>query len=269
MNYATKATSKRGCGFRSGGGLYMVTGGEAMACGLLPIELTTCPTCGGGIKQTRSFQWVNPTALLGIRDDKIWGMGSDDVPYSDDHCGLGCLQCWKLWGDKSGLLWIGAAYYEMPEDWLKEAHEQGVSRRISAVPTDFVIGEHWILAGHPKACRVDCEPCHGTGSIQDGSQERCEACNGTGASDYRRGIFAAFKPTGIERVLTQDEKALLDEHAYLVKHKDELKSCDPEAWVKDLTPKNAKTWAMLERLVKKGVKLVDDRPIPDGPLNVE
>jgi hypothetical protein len=83
-----------------------------------------------------------------------------------------------------GLLWCGEKFYKTPQDWTREAREQGVSRRISTVPNDFVVGETWVLMAHPKAVR-------GT--------------NADGAIEYRPGIFQAFKPTAIEYVVRGDE----------------------------------------------------------------
>lgn len=276
MNYTTKHTMKRGCGYRSGGGLYMVTVGAALPCGLLPFELDLCPTCGGGIKQTRSFQWINPQPLV-----PAMARGAECCPIRNDYSlrPFDCRKCWEDWGDRAGLLWIGASYYETPEDWLKESAEQGVSRRISSVPNDFEIGKHWVLAAHPKAIAVKCEPCHGTGSIQDGTQLRCEQCSGSGTIDYKKGIFAAFKPTAIERVLTggrvgidreKDEKALLDEfNDFYLKHAEEHPDMESAraAFADSLgrpgeeQVEERKTWDKLQRLVKKGVQLVHDIPI--------
>jgi hypothetical protein len=81
-------------------------------------------------------------------------------------------------------LWCGERFYKTPQDWMREARGQGVSRRISTVPNDFVVGETWVLMAHPKAItRTD-----------DG-----------GEMTYHAGIFTAFKPTAIEYVVKGDE----------------------------------------------------------------
>jgi hypothetical protein len=83
-----------------------------------------------------------------------------------------------------GLLWCGEKFYKTPQDWMREARLQGVSRRISTVPNDFVVGETWVLMAHPKAVRrVDDE----------------------GETTYHPGIFQAFLPTAIEYVVKGDE----------------------------------------------------------------
>jgi len=50
--------SKRGCGWRKPGGLYLMADGPAELCGKLPIPLEICPSCGGGIKLSRGWTWV-------------------------------------------------------------------------------------------------------------------------------------------------------------------------------------------------------------------
>ena len=275
MNYATKLTPIRGCGFRSPGGLYMVADSPALPCGLLPFRLDRCPTCNGGIKQTRSFQWINPqpfvTAWFAARTTD--GYTPEEAMAESTTCGGGaCLECWKLWGERCGLLWIGACYYDTPVDWLKETADMGVSRRISAVPTDFEIGTHWVLAGHPKAIRVLCKDCGGTGGaatpallFDPRSRQlgpRCDTCSGSGAIDARPGIFSAFKPSAIEYVLKDNEKALLDERAKMGREDDEEVT---KTWLGALELTGSlKTWRRLMRMAKRGVTLVHDlHPVQD------
>ena len=47
--------SARGCGYRSAGGIYLMSGGFSVPCGRLPIPLETCPTCSAGIKPARGI----------------------------------------------------------------------------------------------------------------------------------------------------------------------------------------------------------------------
>jgi hypothetical protein len=56
-----------------------------------------------------------------------------------------------LLGERAGLIWIGEVYYPTPGDWLAEGKTMGFSRRIAAVPRDYVPGETWVLCGHRKA----------------------------------------------------------------------------------------------------------------------
>jgi len=155
----------RGCGFRKTGGIYLVCDGHGRHCGKLPLPLECCPTCGGGIKFSRSWTWVNATALLADRD----------CCYTD--CG-GCPLAEPL--GRAGLLWIGEKHYETPEAWTIEAMKMGVSRRISAVPKDFILGRTWVLTAHIRAI---------------------ENPDGT----WSPGIFHAFKPTRIEKIVDGTE----------------------------------------------------------------
>jgi len=88
------------------------------------------------------------------------------------------------------LLWIGSQFYKRPIDWTAEAIKQGVSRRISAVPKDFKVGETWVLVAHREAITIQ------EAVILDGERRDAE---------YQAGIFHAFKPTAIEYVVKGDE----------------------------------------------------------------
>ena len=60
----TSVEDRRGCGWRVGGGIYLVSDWIGVECDALPIELTVCPVCGCGVKPSRSLAWVTPDALL-------------------------------------------------------------------------------------------------------------------------------------------------------------------------------------------------------------
>lgn len=79
-----------------------------------------------------------------------------------------------------GLLWIGEQYYPTPADWTREAGTIGISRRLSAVPKNFKLGETWVLVAHRKAIRVS-------------------------ANEFAAGVFHAFKPTALEYVVRGNE----------------------------------------------------------------
>ena len=60
---------------------------------------------------------------------------------SDQNCaGLGPV----------GLIWVGEKFYPTPRAFLAEAKRMGISRRISAVPKGFMVGETWVLFAHRK-----------------------------------------------------------------------------------------------------------------------
>ena len=50
-----------------------------------------------------------------------------------------------------GLIWVGEKFYPTPQDFCAEAEKMGISRRIPAVPNDFVLGETWVWLAHRKA----------------------------------------------------------------------------------------------------------------------
>jgi hypothetical protein len=123
---------------------------------------------------------------------------------------------------RCGLIWIGEQHYKTPQEFMREAAQMGVSRRIVAVPKDFKIGETWVLLGHRKAIEKACSECGdlperndvAEGSAEPGEPVRvaltagpdpdCPVCNGTGY-EHRPGIITAFKPTAIEYVVKGDE----------------------------------------------------------------
>jgi hypothetical protein len=184
---------KRGCGWRQAGGLYLVCKGEAVKCGKLPIPLTICPTCSGGIHFARSWTWVDGKALLGDRLCQA---------LNPMYC-AGCLLGPAI--GRSGLLWIGEQFYKTTADWMKEAVEQGVSRRIPAVPRDFKPGRTVVLVAHKKAIKELCSICSGTGvdTTKPEGNSHCTACDR--GVVYTPGIFSAFIPTAVEYVTKGDE----------------------------------------------------------------
>src|SRR5262245_23630989 len=126
-NEAMAVEGKRGCGFRKVGGLYMMGGKLGMPCCKLPRVLDVCPTCAGGIKQSRGWQWIDP---------RPWLRGL-------------CVQARTIpcpaavpdgLGERAGLLWIGTRFYSSPEIFAVEADKLGISRRIKAIPRGFELG---------------------------------------------------------------------------------------------------------------------------------
>lgn len=176
---------RRGCGYRKVGGLYLVGSGEGIPCCKLPVVLHICPTCGGGVKQTRGWTWIDP---------KPW--------FANKTCsqpaylgGGACIAATpEAFGERVGLLWIGTAFYPTPGDFLKEANAMGISRRITAVPRGFKVGEHWVFFAHPKVQKL--------------------VADGTGEESWLPGVFRIFKPQRIEKIITEtmsrDEALMTD-----------------------------------------------------------
>jgi hypothetical protein len=88
-------------------------------------------------------------------------------------------------GERVGLINVGAGFYRTPEAFAEEARTMGISRRVSAVPRGFKLGETWVFLAHPKLQMID--------------------------GEWKGGIFAMFKPTAIERLFTASGYAATDE----------------------------------------------------------
>ncbi len=164
MNIRDSYEEKRGCGYRKDGGLYLVSGSLSDSCGKLPIPLNVCPTCNAGIKPSRGWTWV--------------GFGLiKDVPCSKK----GCTGCYPFDGsvERFGLIWVGEKFYPTTYEFNREAIRQGISRRISAIPNEFVLGETWVLLAHRKCIDSD--------------------------EDNTPGIFCVFQPTAIEYAVKEDD----------------------------------------------------------------
>lgn len=150
-----------------------------MRCGRVPFPLHACPTCGGGYRPSRAWRWVEPKEMLSPMPESNCG----------EHSALTCMMCpmnpyfWER-GAKAGLIWIGEAHYPAPQEFMREALEMGVSRRIAAIPRGFRAGTGVFLA-HKKAV-----PPSGDVLGEDG---------------FTPGIFTFFRAQRIEYVVRGDE----------------------------------------------------------------
>lgn len=169
---STKVEAARGCGYRKAGGIYMVSDGIGVPCCSLPFELTVCPCCHAGIKQSRGFTWIS---------SKIFG----DILCKDFSrgCPLSFLTAIGV-EERVGLMWVGEKYYPTSDHFSKEANFVGVSKRIAALPKDFKVGETWVMLAYPKAI---------------------SKINDKGEITFAKGIFRAFKPERIEYVVKDDD----------------------------------------------------------------
>ncbi len=189
MDICVSIESRRGCGYREAGGLYLVGDAFGEACHRLPFALDICPTCGHGIRQSRAWTWIDavklfvPSCSLGreasphcsacVICDPSKLLPTDEIKEGEEHPNRG----------KSGLIWVGEKYYRFPETFIAEADRMQISRRIKAVPQGFVIGQTWVFLAHVKAI-----------FNREG-----------GKVTYTPGIFRAYKPTGVEYVVKGDE----------------------------------------------------------------
>jgi len=164
---------RRACGYRKVGGLYLVSGGPAMPCCKLPIILHVCPTCHGGIKQARGWQWIDPRPFLA---GDCTGTMSGTCPAATANQ--------EVLGERVGLIWIGTAFYPSPTAFIEEARSMGISRRITAVPRNFRLGKTWVFLAHPKVRQV---------------------INEAGKAEWQAGVFRMFKPERIEKIITESQ----------------------------------------------------------------
>jgi hypothetical protein len=157
---------KRGCGYRKVDGLYMIGGKLNAPCCKLPIPLHICPTCNTGVKRTRGWTWIDP---------QPWLIG--DCTLTDKFsCPAASA---AAFGERVGLLWIGEAFYKTPSVFALEATKLGISRRITAIPRNFKLGETWVWLAHPKTVPIEGKMCPG--------------------------VFSFFKPTAIEKLVTETQ----------------------------------------------------------------
>jgi len=188
-----RTDQKRGCGWRKKGGLYLISEGPGRGCGRLPIILSSCPTCGGGIRQTRGWTWVNGAKL------------AETEVCTAEAC-TGCPLADLSGMTKVGLLWVGAAFYETPEAFTAEANAMGISRRISAIPRDFKIGESWCWLAHPRGVKNP-EPAPELDPAMADDEEAVAAFEAE-KKEYREwlpAVFRIFRPQRIEYVVRGDE----------------------------------------------------------------
>lgn len=180
----TRYEHKRGCGRRKPGGIYLVGNAPGFNCCKLPIELTSCPCCGQGIKQSRGFTWIDAKIFSAgeCRDLSIDAVLSRISSLLPATCPVP-----RLTG-KLGLLWIGEKYYNRPSDFTREALAIGISKRIAQVPRDLDLNKTWICLAHPKA----------VARIED-----LDTCNS--ALHFFPGIITIFQPTAIEYVVKGNE----------------------------------------------------------------
>jgi hypothetical protein len=182
--------SRRGCGWRKHGGLYLCSDGVGMDCDRLPYPLTTCPTCGEGVKQSRGWQWINAHTLVGGHHQaKI--NGHTNVCTDPLRC-VFCHSTEEL--SHAGLHWIGERFYKTPKDFITEGRKMGFSRRIKTVPRGFKVGETWVLLAHPKAVPTP-ESLLEDFSLTDEKKK----------DDYHPGIFQVWRPSRIEKIFFNGE----------------------------------------------------------------
>lgn len=174
--------AKRKCGFRKVGGLYLCGTGVGIDCHRLPMEVHACPVCSCGIKYSRGFTWLDAQAFFGKCNEQ----GACHK--------TGCAVCSPPAG-KHGLMWIGKKFYT-PDEFTRESSELGISKRISAVPRNFKLGETWIYLAHLEA-----------GERPFTEEETKKDSMETELAKTKRipAVFYCFKPQRIEKIITESQ----------------------------------------------------------------
>lgn len=200
MTVVVSTEAARGCGYRkpdkTGVGIYLVAPGMGYPCARLPLPLHACPVCSGGIKPSRSWTWIEPRKLFAdappckLEPARSKGRG----PQLHVECRV-CLAGHAMPEGRHGILWIGEGYYKQPHDFLAEAQKMGVSRKVSAIPKGFKLGETVVYLAHRFAVppRKPVSEAHTVlmklaGATPEGTP----------------GVFAIFKPSGVDLVIDDE-----------------------------------------------------------------
>jgi hypothetical protein len=165
---------RRGCGYRKGGGYYLIGGTAWAACGKLPYPLKPCPHCGQGLKFHRGFGWFNPRQFI------------DPRACASQLSTLDCRTCpmGDAMPERAGIMWVGTKFYT-PETFISESIKMGLSKRLPTIPRELLkgMGQVRLYLAHPKACVGE-----------DGKPAP--------------GIFSSFVPTRVEYVVKGSESEL-------------------------------------------------------------
>jgi len=168
---------QRGCGYRKAGGMYLVSGTLWRACGILPIPDHNCECCDRNyLVPSRAPKWIKDSRPL-------FDYRQCSAPANS------CLSCWfnvqvtKPNPDPVMLVWIGERHYRTSEQFVAEALQRGISRRINSIPRGFKVGETNVFLAHRKTFM--------------GLDENNDPI-------LKPAIFARFVPQEIEYIVTEE-----------------------------------------------------------------
>lgn len=182
----------RGCGYRKVDALYIVGEYISSPCDRMPFPLTTCPVCGQGIKVSRGFTEVNPYRLWGIHQD-----------CKDKF--RPCFLC-DPQDQPAYIMLVGAGSYKTPQDFLEEAREMGISKRIPFIPKGMELGKTVVYLAHPKACEVrDPVVLQQAMALVEEAQTNQPRLLETEKISKALGIFCAFIPKRVEKLIWDSE----------------------------------------------------------------
>lgn len=196
---------KRGCGYRKIGGLYLCGGGIWVECDRLPLRVGHCPTCGAGIHFTRAFTEINALRLF----------GSHDYSDRDEKSGIFIQRCHDKVrpchvcdpkDEPAFIMMVGSKYYT-PESFIREAREMGVSKKIPFIPKNLELGRTVVYLAHPKAVEVReaLAVQQAMAIVEDKGTMQPRLLDAETKPTYALGIFCAFIPTQVEKLIKQSE----------------------------------------------------------------
>lgn len=100
----------------------------------------------------------------------------------------------SLAGERAGLMWVGEKFYT-PVEFIREARQVGISKKVSNIPNGFEFGENIIFLAHNKAV-INYEDMD---------------------NPFSAGIFMSFKPDRVDIVI--DDSDNIPERAINLKEK--------------------------------------------------
>jgi len=187
--YSTEAP--RGCGFRkpdkTGVGISLTAPAPGFPCARLPLPLHHCPVCSMGIAPSRGWTWIEPQQLFASAPAcALEGMSRGKPAQGRQLC-VECQACFAgraMPAGRHGLLWIGEGFYPTPESFLTEARRMGISRKLSALPKGFKLGETVVYLAHRE----------------------CTFYDAHGVRETQPGIFSIFQPAGVDLVIDDPDQ---------------------------------------------------------------
>lgn len=187
--------SRRGCGYRQVGKLYLIGEGITYVCPSLPLDLGPCSCCGYEVPFYRDFQWIAKAYFKHIREP------------TGQPCHPSCPICYPSQNaqDRYGLMWVGKKFYT-PREFIDEADAVDVCKAIKQIPTGLVLGETWVMLVHSEA-RVN----HEAPEFQEAYSQWLtrgvdkEPPDPEPKPPAYPGVFFAFRPTRVELLVYQSE----------------------------------------------------------------
>jgi hypothetical protein len=190
--------AKRWCGYRHVGGFYLCGEYIPVPCDRLPYPLDICPVCGGGIKVSRGFTKINPLRLFGPHDS-----------CTDQR--RPCFMCDPK-DEPAFIMGVGAQFYKTPGDFLAEAHDLGVSKRIPSregrplIPKELELGKTIVYLAHPKACQVkETSGLQKALAILGGDRPEQPQLLDCERVEHKHGIFTVFIPQRVEKLIWESQ----------------------------------------------------------------